>query len=54
MLANLANTVNELSLMHVPFEAAPPPKRLLKNKVRSAKQRANEIVATMDAVTSGL
>ena len=45
--------VNKRSLMLVPFEAAPLPKRLLKKKVISAKQHANEIIAAMDAVISG-
>ena len=45
--------VNELSLMLVPFEAAPLPKRLLKKKAISAKQHGNEVIAAMDAVISG-
>ena len=47
-------TVQEQSLMLVPFEAAPLDKRHLKVKVCSVRQHANEIVAAMDAVMSGI
>ena len=42
------------NLVLVPFEAAPLGKRLLKNKTASVKDRANDIVAAMDAVMSGV
>ncbi len=46
--------VKQQSLMLVPFEAAPLDRRLLKKKVASLKERANEIVSAMDAVISGV
>lgn len=46
--------VKAQSLMLVPFEAAPLDKRLLKSKVASARDRANDIVAALDAVLSGI
>jgi toxin CcdB len=42
------------SLMLVPFEAAPLDKRHLKGKVASLRDCANDIVAAMDAVMSGV
>ncbi len=42
------------ALMLVPFEAAPLEKRFLKSKVSSAKDRAHDIAAAMDAVLSGV
>ena len=45
-------TVQEQSLMLVPFEAAPLDKRYLKAKVCSIREHANDIVAAMDAVMS--
>jgi toxin CcdB len=42
------------SLMLVPFEAAPLDKLHLKSKVASLRERANDIVAAMDAVLSGI
>ncbi|MDT7518359.1 CcdB family protein [Rhodoferax sp. TBRC 17660] len=42
------------SLMLVPFEAAPLDKRHLKSKVTSLRERADDIVAAMDAVLSGI
>ena len=42
------------SLMLVPFEAAPLDKRHLKSKVTSLRERADDIVAAMDAVLSGV
>ena len=47
-------TVNEKSLMLVPFEAAPLDKRLLKAEITSLRSRSHEIVAAMDAVLSGI
>ena len=44
--------VNGKKLTLVPFEAAPLDKRLLKKSVSSAKNRADDIVAAMDAVMS--
>ncbi len=41
-------------LMLVAFEAAPLDKRLLRKKVSSLKDGANELVAAMDAVLSGV
>ena len=41
-------------LMLVPFEAAPPDKRLLKVKTASLHDRAHEVVAAMDAMLSGV
>lgn len=52
-LAPLA-VVNGQELMLVAFEAAPLDKRLLKTKVASLKDRADDIVAAMDAVMSGV
>lgn len=46
--------VNHQSLMLVPFEAAPLDKRLLKSEITTLRDRANDIVAAMDAVLSGL
>jgi toxin CcdB len=42
------------ALMLVPFEAAPLDKRHLKIKVVSLRDRADDIVAAMDAVLSGI
>jgi toxin CcdB len=42
------------SLMLVPFEAAPLDKRHLKSKVASLRERADDFVAAMDAVLSGI
>ena len=42
------------SLMLVPFEAAPLDKRHLKAKLASLRDRADDIVAAMDAVISGV
>ena len=42
------------SLMLVPFEAAPLDKRHLKSKVTSLRERADDIIAAMDAVLSGV
>jgi toxin CcdB len=42
------------SLMLVPFEAAPLDKRHLKSKVTTLRERADDIVAAMDAVLSGV
>lgn len=42
------------SLMLVPFEAAPLDKRHLKSKVATLRERADDIVAAMDAVLSGI
>lgn len=42
------------SLMLVPFEAAPLDKRFLQSKVVSLRDRADDIVAAMDAVLSGI
>lgn len=47
-------TVGEQSLMLVPFEAAPLDKRHLKSKVTSLRNQADDIVAAMDAVISGV
>jgi toxin CcdB len=46
--------VKDKSLMLVPFEAAPLDKRHLKSKVTSLRERADDIVAAMDAVLSGV
>jgi len=43
-----------LSLMLVPFEAAPLDKRLLKTEVASLADRSSDIIAAMDAVLSGI
>ncbi|MDZ7893454.1 MAG: CcdB family protein [Rhodoferax sp.] len=42
------------SLMLVPFEAAPLDKRHLKSKVTTLRERADDIIAAMDAVLSGV
>ena len=47
-------TVQNLSLMLVPFEAAPLDKRLLRAEVASVQERSYEIIAAMDAVLSGI
>lgn len=47
-------TVNDQSLMLVPFEAAPLDKRLLKAEITSIRDRSHEIIAAMDAVLSGI
>ena len=41
-------------LMLVPFEAAPLDKRHLKSKLASLRDRADDIVAAMDAVINGV
>ena len=46
--------VKDQSLMLVPFEAAPMDKRHLKSKVTSLRERADDIIAAMDAVLSGV
>ena len=40
--------------MLVPFEAAPLDKRHLKSKLASLRDRADDIVAAMDAVINGV
>jgi toxin CcdB len=47
-------TVNNKSLMLVPFEAAPLDKRLLKTNIASIRDRSHDIIAAMDAVLSGI
>ncbi len=47
-------TVDDKSLMLVPFEAAPLDKRLLKEEITSIRDRSHEIIAAMDAVLSGI
>lgn len=47
-------TVNNQSLVLVPFEAAPLDKRLLKAEITSIRDRSHEIIDAMDAVLSGL
>lgn len=47
-------SVRRKNLMLVPFEAAPLDKRLLKTEVSSLRDRAGDIIAAMDAVTSGI
>ena len=47
-------TVNDKSLMLVPFEAAPLDKRLLRTKITSVIQRSHGIIAAMDSVLSGV
>ena len=47
-------SVNDKPLMLVPFEAAPLDKRLLKAEITSIRDRSHEIIATMDAVLSGI
>lgn len=46
--------VRDQSLMLVPFIAAPLTKGSLKSKVASFRHRADEIIAAMDAVLSGI
>jgi len=46
--------VGRKSLMLVPFEAAPLDKRHLKTVLASIRERANDIIAAMDAVMSGV
>ena len=46
--------VRDQSVMLQAFEAAPLPRQLLKTKVASLKDRADEIIAAMDAVLSGI
>ena len=46
--------VDGQKLTLVPFEAAPLDKRLLKKRISSAKDRADDVVAAMDAVISGI
>ena len=46
--------VQGLSLMLVPFEAAPLATRYLKAKVDSVREHAHDIVAAMDAVLIGV
>jgi toxin CcdB len=47
-------TVDNKSLMLVPFEAAPLDKRLLKVEITSIRDRSHEIIAAMDAVLRGI
>ena len=47
-------TVNDKSLMLVPFEAAPLDKRLLRTEITSVRDRSHEIIASMDSVLSGI
>ena len=47
-------TVNDKSLMLVPFEAAPLDKRLLRTEITSVRERSHEIIAAMDSVLSGI
>ncbi len=47
-------TVNGQALMLVPFEAAPLDKRLLKTQVANLSPRADEVIAALDAVLSGV
>jgi toxin CcdB len=47
-------TVNDKSLMLVPFEAAPLDKRLLKVEIATLRDRAHQVIAAMDAVLSGI
>jgi toxin CcdB len=46
--------VHGQSLMLVPYEAAPLDKRHLKGRVTSLRECANDIVAAIDAVMSGI
>ncbi|KQP13084.1 CcdB family protein [Pseudorhodoferax sp. Leaf267] len=46
--------INGRKLTLVPFEAAPLDKRFLKKSIANAKNRADDIVAAMDAVISGI
>lgn len=47
-------TVNDTSLMLVPFEAAPLDKRLLRKSITCVLDRSHEIIAAMDSVLSGI
>jgi len=47
-------TINAKPCMLVPFEAAPLDKRLLKEEIASVRDSAHEIIASMDAVLSGI
>jgi toxin CcdB len=47
-------TVNDKSLMLVPFEAAPLDKRLLKTEMSSVRERSHEIITAMDSALSGI
>jgi toxin CcdB len=47
-------SVNNKSLMLIPFEAAPLDKRLLKTEITSIRDRSHEIISAMDAVLSGI
>ena len=47
-------TVNNKTLMLVPFEAAPLDKRLLKTGIASVREISNEIITAMDSVLSGI
>ena len=46
--------VKSESLVLIPFEAAPIPKKLLKKKVGELREYSFEILAAMDAVLSGV
>lgn len=47
-------TVNGQALMLVPFEAAPLDKRLLKTQITSLSARADDVIAALNAVLSGV
>ena len=47
-------TVNDTTLMLVPFEAAPLDKRLLKTEISSVGAISHDIIAAMDSVLSGI
>jgi toxin CcdB len=47
-------TVNDTTLMLVPFEAAPLDKRLLKTEISSVRAISHDIIAAMDSVLSGI
>ena len=47
-------TVNNATLMLVPFEAAPLDKRMLKQPITNLSEYSSTIIAAMDAVISGL
>ena len=47
-------TVNDTTLMLVPFEAAPLDKRLLKTQISSVRAISHDIIAAMDSVLSGI
>ncbi len=47
-------TVNDKSLMLVPFEAAPLDKRWLRIEITSVRDRSHEIISAMDSVLSGI